>query len=140
MAADGSDSQALSSRGSNGIDSRSIWIFFVLVGIAFGIMGWFGASLTFGGSWYFMRLIESQQLVHPFQRIATAPLQYPTLWLSSRTSSLPLLRHVFGLSYALAPVGALLASWLVVRRRASYLMIWPILGIGLRACRENSPS
>jgi hypothetical protein len=133
MADDGSDSHPLSSRDPNGMDNRSIWTFFVLVGIAFGIMGWFGASLTFGGSWYFLKLIEWHQLVHPFQRIATAPLQYPTLLVASHTNSLPLLRHVFGLSYALAPVGALVASWLVVRRRASYLMVWPILGIGLVA-------
>jgi len=118
--------------GARGL-GRSIWVFFVLVAVAFAVMGWFGASLTFDGSKYFLKVVEERQTFHYFARTTGQTFQYPTLWASSHTSSVPLLRHVFGLSYAVAPFGALLASWLVVRRRAPGLMVWPVLGIGIAA-------
>lgn len=104
-----------------------------LAAVGFVVLGWFGASLTFDGSKYLLGVVERGHAFHPFARYTAETFQYPVLWASSHTSSVPPLRHIFGLSYTVAPFGALLASWLVVRRRAPGLMVWPVLGIGIAA-------
>src|ERR1700722_1844478 len=108
---------------------RHVWIFLVLSAVALAIAGWVGGAVTFSGANFFFSLIERQALHQPFGRYSTAPFQAPALFASSVTSSLAVLRHLFGLGYAVAPFGALLASWLVVRRRAPRLVIWPVIGI-----------
>jgi hypothetical protein len=110
-------------------DYRYVWTFLVLCGVALAIAGWVGGALTFSGANFFFSLVERQALHQPYGRYSTAPFQVPALFASSITSSLAVLRHLFGLGYAIAPFGALLASWLVVRKRAPRLMIWPVIGI-----------
>jgi hypothetical protein len=112
---------------------RHVWIFFVLAALGFAAAGWFGEALPYDGAHYFLLVLEFQALWHPLQRYSSAPFEYPTLLASSFTNSLSVLRHIFGLSYAVAPFGALVASWLAVRKRAPRFMVWPALGIALAA-------
>jgi hypothetical protein len=107
--------------------------FFGVVGVSLAVMGWVGGALTWDGAQYLLKIVDQQSLFQPFERFGSAPFEFPVLWASSHTSSVVTLRHVFGLSYAVAPFGALIASWLVIRGRAPGLMIWPALGIGLVA-------
>jgi hypothetical protein len=110
---------------------RYVWLVLVICAIALGVAGWFGGALTFSGANFFFSLIEKQELHQPFGRYSTAPFQWPALLASSWTSDLAVLRGLFGLGYSLAPIGALLASWLVVRRRSPRLIIWPVVGISV---------
>jgi hypothetical protein len=124
---------------------RYVWIFLVCSALALGIAGWIGGALSFSGAAFFFGLIEHQALHQPFGRYSTAPFQLPALIASSVTSSLVVLRHLFGLGYAVAPFGALLVSWLVVRKRAPQLIVWPVIGItvvclpGLLCLIQESP-
>jgi hypothetical protein len=124
---------------------RYVWIFLVCSGLALGIAGWIGGALSFSGAEFFFALIEHQALHQPFGRYSTAPFQLPALIASSATSSVVVLRHLFGLGYAVAPFGALLVSWLVVRKRAPQLIVWPVIGItvvclpGLLCLIQESP-
>jgi hypothetical protein len=103
----------------------------VLAAIALVVMGLFGQALPFDGAEYFLHVVDLHHFTNYFQRYSGSPFEVPTLFLSGHTSNLALLRSIFGLSYAVAPFGALLASWLVVRRRNPGLMVWPVLGIGI---------
>jgi hypothetical protein len=124
---------------------RHVWIFLACSALALGIAGWIGGALSFSGSAFFFALIEHQALHQPFGRYSTAPFQLPALVASSVTNSLVVLRHLFGLGYAVAPFGALLVSWLVVRKRAPQLIVWPVIGItvvclpGLLCLIQESP-
>jgi len=124
---------------------RHVWIFLDCSAVALAVAGWIGGALTFSGSNFFFALIERQNLHQPFGRYSTAPFQFPALVASSLTSNVAFLWHLFGLSYAVAPFGALLASWLIVRRRAPHLMVWPAIGItiiclpGLMGLNLESP-
>jgi hypothetical protein len=106
-----------------------MWLFFLLCAVGLFVAGWFGQALAFSGSHVFFDLIERQGFNHPFGRYSTAPFQFPALVASSGSSSVWLLRHLFGLGYAVAPFGALVVSWLVVRKRQPRSMVWPVIGV-----------
>jgi len=108
-----------------------MWVFFVLSALGLALAGWFGEALTFSGSNYFLHVVDLQALWHPLQRYASAPLQLPTLLASGVTSNVAVLRKLWGLSYMFAPFSALVVSWLVVRRRAPRLMVWPAIAVSI---------
>jgi hypothetical protein len=108
---------------------KYVWLFLLLSGIALAVSGWIGEALTFTGAKFFLYIVEDHALYQPFGRYSTAPFQWPTIFASSFTSDVAVLRHLFGLGYAVAPFLALLVSWVIVRRRAPGLMVWPAIGI-----------
>jgi hypothetical protein len=113
--------------------NRALLVFFVLAALSLLAMGWIVGAVSFDGSSYFFEIVEFQRLFQPVDRFSSAPFEYPTVIASAFTNSVSTLRHVFGVSYAFAPLSAILASWLVIRRRTPHLMVWPVLAIGVVA-------
>jgi hypothetical protein len=111
----------------------SMRFFLVLAAVSLLVTGWIVGALSYDGSAYFLNIVDFRTLYQPFQRYSSAPFELPTVVAVYATSSLSLLRHIFGLSYALAPLTALSASWLVVRHRQPRLVVWPVLGIAIVA-------
>jgi hypothetical protein len=116
-----------------GSEHRAVLTFFVLAALSLLSIGWIAGGVTFDGAHYFLEIVNFQKLFQPLQRFSSAPFESPTLFASTLTKSIVTLRHVFGVSYAFAPLSAILASWFVIRHRSPDLMVWPIVGIGVVA-------
>lgn len=105
--------------------------FFGLIALAMLVAAKAGAGLSWDGSAYLFAVLDTQRTFSPNSRFINVPLQLPVLLLNLLTSNTSALGTIFGLSYALVPLLALVASWFVVRERADTLFIWSALGIGL---------
>ena len=90
-----------------------------------------GAALAWDSGGIFFQMLDMQAPVTPNQRWLNAIVQAPALLASNFSDNLGLLGFVFGVTWALLPLGALAASWLIVRCRAPELFLWPVLTIGL---------
>jgi len=90
-----------------------------------------GAALAWDSGGIFFQLLDTQAPVTPNQRWVNAVAQLPALLASRLTDNLALLGLVFGVTWALVPLGALAAAWLLARRRAPELFVWPVMAIGL---------
>jgi len=90
-----------------------------------------GAALAWDSGGIFFQLLDTRAPVTPNQRWVNAVAQLPALLASRVTDNLALLGFVFGLTWALVPLGALAAAWLLARRRAPELFVWPVMAVGL---------
>lgn len=102
-----------------------------LMAAAFIIIGLSDAALAFDGSTYLYSVLENQRPHTPNNRLVNLPLHVPVLMAAHVTSNMATLRLVFGLTYAAIPLIALSLSWWVVRERAPWLFVWPMIGFGL---------
>jgi hypothetical protein len=105
--------------------------FFGAVTIALAFAAALGAALAWDGSYYLYRAMDAHAPFVPTGRLLNVLLQAPMLIVSLVTGDLAILRPIFGLTAAAIPLASLGASWLIVRKRAPALFIWPALGITL---------
>ena len=106
-------------------------VFFGLAAFALVMAALSGAAMAWDGSYQFFVALDSQEpyILHG-QRYIVLVGQGAALVSSQFTGDVALLRILFGLGYALVPIGALLLSWLAVRDGAPWLFVWPTLAIG----------
>ena len=90
-----------------------------------------GAALSWDGSGYLFETLDKQVPFTTHLRLISVPLQLPVLLASRITDNPTILQTFFGLPYVAIPLLALSASWWIVRDRAPWLFVWPVLGIGL---------
>ncbi len=90
-----------------------------------------GAALAWDSGGIFFQMLDMQAPVTPNQRWLNAIVQAPALLTSQFSDNISFLSIVFGVTWALLPLGTLAASWFIVRRRAPELFLWPVLAIGL---------
>src|SRR2546423_15486135 len=106
-------------------------IYFLLVSIALCIAAMCGAALSWDGSYYLYKPLDTQSPFVLHSRPINVALQWPVLVASHITSDIRVLNAVFGLMHASVPLIALAASWWIVRNRAPGLFVWAALGICL---------
>jgi hypothetical protein len=87
--------------------------------------------LAWDGSYIALNVLWSQEPFMPHGRWVNLPLQAPVLLASRWISDTATLGVIFSATYALLPAVALAVSWLVVRKRAPRLLVWPALGMML---------
>jgi hypothetical protein len=106
-------------------------LYFALVAGALIIAAISGAALSWDGSYYLFQTLDKQTPFVPDGRSYYLLLNWPALAITHFTADFSVVRSVFGLSYILVPLLSLGASWLIVRKAAPSLFIWPALAIGL---------
>jgi hypothetical protein len=106
-------------------------LYFALVAGALIIAAICGAALSWDGSYYLFQTLDKQTPFVPDGRSYYLLLNWPALAITHFTTDFSVVRSVFGLSYILVPLLSLGASWLIVRKAAPSLFIWPALAIGL---------
>jgi hypothetical protein len=97
-----------------------------LVG-AYAISALVGLPLFQDGAWYFFTIATQGVAELPNLRYTALLPQLPTVWAAPLVDDAVLLRHLFSFSYVALPVASLLGCWLLVRRQAPELMLFPLL-------------
>jgi len=113
--------------GSEVVARRAIDIGLVAVVCAYAITALVGLPLFQDGAWYFFKIATSGTAELPNLRYTALLPQLPTVWAAPVVDDAVMLRHIFALSYVALPVASLLGCWLLVRRRAPALMLFPML-------------
>ncbi len=90
-----------------------------------------GAALTWDNAGLFFQMLDMQSPIAPQQRWLNVVTQAPALLASHFSDNLSFLSILFGVTWAILPLGALALSWLIVRHRAPELFLWPVLALGL---------
>jgi len=109
----------------------SMRAYFGLTAVGLIVAALCGAALSWDGSGYLFETLDKQVPFIPNGRLITLPLLLPVLLVSRVTANLGILQVIFGLTYAAVPLGALAASWWVVRDSARPLFVWAVFSIGL---------
>lgn len=86
-----------------------------------------GLPLYADGAHYLFRIIVDGQPYVPDGRLTAVLPQVPAFLSAQLGTDLALLRLIFSLAYASLPALSLLGCWLLVRRRAPGLMVFPAL-------------
>lgn len=94
-------------------------------------VGLSGLPLVWDGSYFLLVTLNDSVAFVPSHRLGVALFDLPVVWAQALTEDMAALRLVFSLSYAIAPLAALLLSWFVVRAVRPDLFVWPMLGVGL---------
>jgi hypothetical protein len=106
-------------------------LYFATIGVALLVAAFVQAPLAWDGSYVVFTTLDHQALYSSHGRYYHTVLTIPLLALSHITSDMAILRSAYVLTEAAAPLIALGLSWLVVRKRASSLFLWPALSIGV---------
>jgi hypothetical protein len=106
-------------------------LYFALIACALIIAAICGVALSWDGSYYLFETLDSQAPYDPHDRLSDLLLNWPALAASHLTADFSIIRLVFNLSYIIPPLASLIASWLIVRKAAPSLFVWPALAIGL---------
>ena len=106
-------------------------LYFGLIGVALLIAALSGAALSWDGSYYLFKVLDTGRPFAPPNRYAGYVLHQIVLAVRSATDDMTVLQTVFGLTYTAIPLAALAGSWWVVRRQAPALFVWPAFSIGL---------
>lgn len=101
----------------------------LLIGLGYGIAALVGLPLFGDGGHYFVMLALDGTPLISQGRLGAALLQVPALIAWRLTDDLLLLRHAFAFGYAALPWLALCACWWLVRRRAPWLLLYPLLSL-----------
>ena len=101
----------------------------VAIGLAYALAALVGLPLFADGAHYLFRLRMDGLPYVPDLRLAAVPMQLPA-WLASRLGADVLAtRHLFAFGETLVPAASIAGCWLVVRRRAPWLMLFPALAL-----------
>jgi hypothetical protein len=106
---------------------QAIDIGLIAVACAYIINALVGLPLFQDGAWYFFKIATLGVPELPNLRYTALLPQLPTVWAAPLVDDAVMLRHLFSLSYVALPLASLLACWLLVRRRAPALMLFPLL-------------
>ncbi len=90
-----------------------------------------GAALSWDGSGLLFQVLDTRAPVVPHQRWIHIIMQAPSLLASGLSGNLVAAELLYGATWALLPLGGLIASWWIVRERRPELFVWPILSIGI---------
>ncbi|CAG0927119.1 hypothetical protein TFLX_00364 [Thermoflexales bacterium] len=104
--------------------------FFAVVAIALIFGAMVGGAILWDGSYYLYKALDTGEPYAPHGRFINVPLQWPVIWASQVIGDVNVLKTLFGLMYALVPLGSLLIAWWIVRRSQPALFIWAALGVG----------
>ena len=113
--------------GSEVVARRAIDIGLIAIVCAYAISAIVGLPLFQDGAWYFFKIATSGVAELPNLRYTALLPQLPTVWAAPVVDDAVMLRHIFSLSYVALPVASLLGCWLLVRRRAPALILFPLL-------------
>jgi hypothetical protein len=86
-----------------------------------------GLPLYGDGAFYFVEVLLNREPLVPNLRYSAVLPQLPVVAAMGVTDEVVALRHAFSLGYALLPFLSLLFCWLVVRRKAPELILYPAL-------------
>jgi hypothetical protein len=112
---------------SAAVGRHTIDLALVAVVCAYGLTALVGLPLFQDGAWYFFKIATQGSAELPNLRYTALLPQLPTVWAAPVIDDAVMLRHLFSLSYVALPVASLLGCWLLVRRRAPALMLFPLL-------------
>jgi len=103
--------------------------YFLLIAVALLVSILSCAPLSWDGSYFLFRIIDSGTPFAPFSRLSDVLLHYPVVYAMRFTDNLSFLMVLFGFFHALVPIVSLFLCWIVVRNRAPHLFLWASLGI-----------
>jgi hypothetical protein len=106
-------------------------LYFGLISVALGYTAVSGGALSWDGSYVLFKMLDTQSPFVAHNRVVNVPLHWIVLLVNRYTSDVSILQMVFGLVYAVIPLGALALSWWIVRHEAPSLFIWAALGVGV---------
>ena len=95
------------------------------------VAAWIGLPLYGDGAYYWFKLAADESFVVPNLRVGAVLPQLPGMLMTVFTDDAVLLRHGFSLGYVALPVLSLLACWLIVRRAAPALLLFPLLWLAV---------
>jgi hypothetical protein len=108
-------------------ERRTVDLSLLAVACAYVLSALVGLPLFQDGGSYFFVIATSGTPEIPNLRFAAVLPQLPAVWAEPVLDDPVLLRHLFSLSYIALPLGSLLACWLLVRRQAPALVLFPLL-------------
>lgn len=106
---------------------RAVDLSLVAVALAAVLAALTGLPLFEDGAFYFYKVVATGAPEVPTLRYAAVLPQLPVVAATWLTADVTSLRHVFSLSYGALPILSLIACWLVVRRSAPALILFPAL-------------
>jgi hypothetical protein len=110
-----------------GCRRRTVELGLWFIACAYGVSAAVGLPLYGDGAYYFFRIVVDGTPDVPNFRYAAVLPQLPTLAATWLSADINLLRHCFSMTYAALPVLSLLGCWMVARRRAPALILFPTL-------------
>jgi hypothetical protein len=110
-------------------NDQSATIGFIAAGLGGLILALGGAAYAWDGAFFLEEIINRGAPFAPQHRWSDYVWEAPT-WAAIRlTDNAALAQWTFRVSTGLLPLTALVASWLIVRRKRPDLIVWPIIGI-----------
>ncbi len=106
---------------------RTLDLWVVAIVVAYAVAAVVGLPLYGDGAYYWLKVAGDETFVVPNLRIGAVLPQLPGMAAAQITDDPVLLRHAFSLGYVAVPAGSLLACWLLVRRVAPALLLFPLL-------------
>jgi hypothetical protein len=100
----------------------------IVIALLFGII--VGGAMLWDGSYYLYKALDTAEPYAPHGRLINVPLQWPVIWASRIIQDVNTLKIMFGLMYALVPLGSLLLAWWIVKDSHPTLFVWAALGVG----------
>jgi hypothetical protein len=108
---------------------RSATIGFLAAGLGGLILALGGAAYSWDGAFFLEEIINRGVPFAPQHRWSDYVWEAPTWGAIRLTDNAAFAQWTFRVSTGLLPLTALVASWLIVRRRRPDLIVWPIIGI-----------
>ncbi len=105
--------------------------FFTAIAAALLLTALSGVALAWDGSYFLFSTLDLQSPFLVYGRLAHIPLDWLVLQASHLNASPMATQTAFGLVYFSLTLGALSASWWIVRDHAPTLFVWSALAIGL---------
>jgi hypothetical protein len=115
-----------------------LWVMAIAVG--YGVAALVGLPLYGDGAYYWLKIAGDEQFVVPNLRVGALLPQLPGIVAARLTDDPVLLRHAFSLGYVALPVLSLAACWLIVRRVAPVLLLFPLLWLAVHQINFSSVS
>ncbi|MCF7992804.1 MAG: hypothetical protein K9M02_20375 [Thiohalocapsa sp.] len=109
--------------------ARAVRIGLAALSVAAALSALAGLQLFGDGAYYYLvNVVDGEPMVPNF-RFGAVLAQLPAMTMRGLTDDALLVRHAFAAGYAALPLLSLLACWLLVRRRAPGLVIFPVLSL-----------
>ena len=106
---------------------RAVDLWLLAIAAAYMVAALVGLPLYGDGAYYWFKLAADERFVVPNLRVGALLPQLPGMLAGRFTDDPVLLRHAFSLGYVALPMLSLAACWLIVRRAAPALLVFPLL-------------
>lgn len=124
--------------GVEGRRAMDLWL--LALAFAYLVAALVGLPLYGDGAYYWFKLAADEAFVVPNLRVGALLPQLPGMLAGRFTDDPVLLRHAFSLGYVALPVLSLTACWLVVRRVAPALLLFPLLWLAVHQINFSAVS